>query len=684
MKISVTWLREFVDIDLPLHELRDRLTMIGLVAEEWEEKNGDVVLDVETYANRPDTLGHLGIAREVAAMLRLPLKEQAWPLTEAAAKTSELVDVQVLDDDLCPRYCGIIVRGVQPGPSPDWLCAKIQAMGLKSINNIVDVTNYVMFATAQPIHAFDLDKIAGRRIIVRRAKKGEVLRTLESKDAELSPDMLVIAAEKKPVAIAGVIGGEGSAVTMATQDVFIESACFDPVSVRKTRKALDIQTDASYRFERGADISFAPQAAVMAASLLTQFGGKVTKGLCDVYPKPRKNKEIVLRSRRIADLLGIDVGDAFVKKTLEDLGFSLKVHQNGVWRVQVPFFRVDIEREADLIEEIARFYGYDKIPVVVPPLEILEPVPSNKEKIRKLGHELFHYGFDEVINQSFADPEKEAVFKSGRKPVAIRNPISSKASFLRTTLLSGLLENIAWNKNRGMDRIHIFEIGNIYFWNEKVASEELYLGLAATGPSNVLHWRLKPDDASFFHLKGACETFLESLRYEPFSFKKEDHAFFEEDFSLSLTYKNEKIGRMGLVHGRLLDLYSLKSPVYAAELALGLLFGKQPRSFEYIPLPKFPSIVRDLSFLVDRTVPYQEIKQALEHMAIPHLEDFGLIDHYAGESIPRDRKSLSLRFVYRSSKATLQAGDVDKAEQKIIKNLKSAFNIQLREGGGAH
>jgi phenylalanyl-tRNA synthetase beta chain len=681
MKISLAWLREYVDVESPLREFLDRLAMIGLVVEEWKEINGDIILDVETYANRPDTLGHLGMAREVAAMLRSSLKEQTWPLTELPAKTSEFVDVQILDEDLCPRYCGIVVTGVKTGPSPDWLRAKIEAMGLRPINNVVDVTNYVLFATGQPIHAFDLAKIAGPRLAIRRAKKGEAIRTLEGKAVALSTDMLVIADEKRPVAIAGVIGGEESAVTDATQDVFIESATFDPVSVRKTRKALEIQTDACYRFERGADIAFAPQAAIMAASLLSQFGGKAAKEPVDIYPKPRKLKEIVLRGRRIADLLGVDIDDEFVEITLGDIGFGLKANQHGVWRVQVPSFRVDIEREADLIEEIARFYGYDKIPVVVPPLEVLEAVPSDREKIQKLSPALFHHGFDEVINQSFADPEKEAVFRSGKAPVEIRNPISTKASLLRTTLLGGLLENTAWNRNRGTEGVHIFEIGNIYFRSEDATAEKLHLGLSTTGPLGTQHWKGRPGEANFFHLKGAVEASLESLRYAPFSFKEDGHPFFEEDYSLAVLYKGEKIGRMGQVHSRLLDLYSLGGPVYAAELDLDLLFGKQPRPFEYVPPPKFPGVVRDLSFLVDRDVPFQEIKQVLDKMVVPYLEEFSIIDHYAGERIPRDKKSLSLRFTFRNPKATLLAKDVDKAEQKIIKNLKSAFKIQLREGG---
>ena len=681
MKISLNWLKEYVDVDVPLRELLDRLTMIGLVVEHAEERGGDVILEVETYATRPDTLGHLGVAREVAAMLGRPLKERTWPVEELAARTAELVDVQILDEDLCPRYCGLVVKGIKVGPSPDGMKARLEAMGLKPINNIVDVSNYVLFATGQPIHTFDLARLSGARIVVRRAKKGETIRTLDGRDVTLQPDMLVIADEKRPAAVAGVIGGEASAVSDATTDVFIESATFDPVSVRKTRKALELSTDASYRFERGADIGFAPQAAQMAASLLTAFGGRTSREIADVYPKPRKPKEIVLRGRRVADLLGAAPGRLFIETTLESLGFSLKSGANGVWRVQVPSFRVDIEHEADLVEEIARFYGYDKIPSVVPPLEVLDAGPSGGERLRRLDVQLFHYGFDEVINLSFADPEKEAVLASGRNPVAIRNPISSKAAVLRTTLLGGLLENTAWNLNRGVAGVPIFEIGNVYAQLEGGPVERLTLGLSETGLLGVPGWKDKPEPAQLFHVKGAVEAALAALRYAALTFDEASHPFFEAGSALAVAYKGEKIGVMGKVGDRILAAYGIPGPVFAAEIELAALFDKQPKPFEYLPLPKFPAVVRDLSFLVDRAVPYQEVKSAVEKMSVPYLEEFEIIDRYAGDPVPKDKAGLSLRFVYRNPKATLTAEDVDKAEHKLLMALKAALKIQLREGG---
>ena len=682
MIISLNWLKDYIELDLPLPQLIEKLNMIGLMVEDWEEKGSDVILDIETYANRPDTLGHLGVARELAAALELGIKEQKWPLTEIEQKTSDLADVRIWDDELCPRYSGMVIKGIQVGPSPEWLRKRIEAVGLKPINNVVDVTNYVLFATAHPIHAFDLAKISGRKIIIRKATDAEVLRGLEDRDISLTPEMLVIADEKKPIALAGIIGGEESSVTESTQDVFIESACFDPVSIRKTSKKTGISTDASYRFERGADISFPPQAALMAASLLTQLGGKASKGIADVYPKPRKEKTVVLRHHRISDLLGLEIDEEFAVRTLASLGFQAEVQQRGVWQVKIPQFRVDVEREADLIEEIARFYGYDKIPASLPPLRVLElPVDQKRERINKFRQLLFHNGFDEVLNFSFSDPEKEARLQTGQKAIEIRNPVSSKASLLRTTLLGGLLENIVWNKNRGAEGIHLFEIGNVYFWQNETNREQLTLALATTGLVGPVQWHRKSEDTDFFRIKGALESLMTYSRYEPFSFKEEDHAFFEQEYSLAMIFKEETVGYCGLLKKNLLDSYSLKEPVWAAELNLALLFEKQPYSFEFTPVDRFPSITRDVSFISSRSVLYQDIKEVVEKLAIPYLMEFDPHDRFSGSSIPNGKISLSLRFVFRHPQRTLLAKEVDTLQEKIINALVTKFKFQLRKGG---
>ena len=682
MKISLDWLRDYVKLDIPVPRLVEKLNMIGLLVEDWEERGEDVVFDIETYPNRPDTLGHLGVARELAAALGLRLKKQKWDLAEIDEMTSDLIEVQISDPSLCSRYCGIIVKGIKVAPSPAWLRKRIEAVDLKPINNVVDVTNYVLFSTAQPIHAFDLEKISGSKIIVRLARKGEKLRSLEAEDVSLSSQMLVIADEKKPVALAGVIGGEESSVQEGTQDVFIESAYFDPISIRKTNKKIGISTDASYRFERGADVSFAPEAALMAASLLTRLGGKATKGIVDAYPKPRKNKTVMLRHKRVFALLGLEIKEAFILKTLSRLGFKLEVQQEGIWKIEVPHFRIDIEREADLVEEIARFYGYDKIPAHIPPLRVFEPPSDQKrEKINKLRQKLFHYGFDEVLNFSFSEPGEESRFQTGHKAIEIRNPFSSKASMLKTTLTGGLLENIAWNKNRGAEGVHLFEVGNIYFWEKETTREQLTLALVTTGLLGMSNWKGKNEETDFFHLKGTLESLMSHLRRSPFSFKEKDHSFFEPGYSLALIAKEETIGFFGLLKKSLLHSSLQEDAVWGAELNLAALFEKQPQPFHYTPVVRFPNIIRDISFIADRSVSYHAIKDTVEKLSLPFLQEFGLYDRFSGASIPKDKVSLSFRLVYSHPQRTLLAEEIDTLQQKIINTLEGKFNFQLREGG---
>jgi len=684
MKISQDWIREYVAVDLPRQQLVDKLTMIGWIPETVEEKDGDLVLDLETYANRPDTLGHLGVAREIGALLGLPLIEKDWPVSELAEATTDLADVQIAAEPLCSRYCGLVVRGVPVAPSPEWLRRRLEAVGLRPINNVVDVSNYVLFATGQPIHTFDFGRIGGGRIVVRKAKRGETLVDLDGRTHQLTTEMLVIADESRPVALAGVIGGQASGITASTRDVFIESANFDPVSIRKTAKKLGLATDASYRFERGADPLFAPQAAVMAASLLTQMGGKATRGLIDRYPRPFKPRTVRLRLRRIAELLGVDVPETFVVEILVRLGFRLESGaHHGAWRVEVPSFRVDISREADLVEEVARFYGYDRIPSEVTPVDSFPTTVNRKrERLTRIREILLAQGFDEVINWSFADPEREAAAAGGLTPVPILNPISNRASVLRTTLLPGLLENAAWNLNRGLEGVHIFETGNVYYWGEdEKHREDLHLGLLSAGLWPGLGGgSAPPEEADFYAVKGAVEAAFEALRFDPVLFEERDHPSFEPGRALAVLYKGQAVGQIGLIRRSFAAALSVERPVHAAEIDLAALFGKTPRPFEYVPAPKFPGVVRDLSFLVGRDVAYGTVARVLGRIDQPLLEGFELLDRFAGPPVPADKVSLTVRLRFRHPQRTLVAAEADKAAQDIVGCLRNALDIQLREG----
>lgn len=680
MKISYAWLKEYVNLNLNPEELADCLNQIGLMVETTSSYEDDTVYEIETYANRPDTLGHLGVAREIAALLGLSLKTRNWPLRELPQTTAGMVDINILDPQLCPRYCGLVVKGVKVGPSPDWLKKRLEAVGLRPINNVVDISNYVCFSLGQPIHTFDLSKIRGARIKIRKARKGETIRTLEGQTAELDPEMLVIADETTPLAIAGVIGGEDSGITETTTDVFIESANFNPVSIRLTAKKLGLSTDASYRFERGVDPNAAPAAAVMAASLLCEFGGRVSKGLLDVYPAPRKPRTVNLRLRRVNELLGLEIEPDFVVKTLTGLGLKLKEQSPLVWTAEIPGFRVDLEREADLVEEVARFYGYDRIPSAVTPVKSFDlPTDRRRDRVWRLKKVLFHHGFDEVINFSFADPEKEQLWQTGCRPIKLQNPISSKLSILRTSLLPGLVENAVWNFNREAEGVHIFEVGNIYYWEEEETHREnLNLGILTTGLRSGRTWREEEKDTDFFVLKGAVEDICGYLGYEQLSFEPVEHPFFEPGQALKILVKNEPVGLLGLLNANLARSYDLERPAYCAEISLQELLSRQPRAFSFQPVPRYPGTSRDLSFLVEDSLTYQQIQQQLQKLNIACLENFLIYDRFQGKALPPGKVSFSVRFYFRHSARTLQTEEVDRAMQEIISQLKSTLKIQLR------
>src|SRR6185369_8763026 len=443
MLISYEWLKEITDTRLSPAELRERLTMVGLAIDAVEEHNDDAVLDVEVPSNRPDCLSHVGVAREVSVIEkgRLRLPESEPPKSEGRA--ADVTSVEINDPDLCPRYAARLVRGVKIGPSPDWLVKRLETLGQRPINNVAAITNYVLHELGQPLHAFDFHKLSGRRIVVRRAAAREKLKTLDGVERELTRDMLVIADAERPVALAGVMGGEDSEISNATTDVLIESAYFDPNSVRRTARQLGMDTEASRRFERGADIDGVLRAQERCVQLICELaGGIATEDAIDVYPSPVAPRVVNLRPQRVAQLTSVSVERGEVLRILSGLGFELGNDSSDGLAFTVPSWRIDVEQEEDLVEEVARHTGFDKIGSKLPPSSASGEYQPSEMKQRLLRRALNAFGFDEAINFSFAPKETDD------QPL-LKNPIIEEAAFMRATLLPGLLNSLRHNLNHG-------------------------------------------------------------------------------------------------------------------------------------------------------------------------------------------------------------------------------------------
>lgn len=496
MLISYNWLRELTNTNLTPAELRERLTMVGLAIDAVGQVNGDFVLDVEVPSNRPDCLSHVGIAREVAVIESGSVNRTQGKPAPVAGRAEEITSVEIRDADLCPRYAARVIRGVKIGPSPDWLVKRLEEIGQRAINNVADITNYVLHELGQPLHAFDFAKLTGQRIVVRRATKGEKLKTLDGVERELSGDMLVIADAEKPVALAGIMGGEESEISNSTVDVLIESAYFDPDSVRRTARQLAMDTEASRRFERGADCENVIDAQTRCVELICEIaGGKATEDIVDIYPRPVPAKRVRFRPSRVESLTSLQVEPDKAKRILSGLGFIEDRATADAIEYTVPSWRVDVSLEEDLVEEVARHYGYDKIGSALPPTSLAGEYQPSEMKRRALRRALSASGFDEAINLSFIQAGSEEHFQlipefeprsreaDNEQFVTLQNPIIEEAGRMRLTLLPGLLESVRHNLNHGVRDVRLFEIGRIFAasMDGELPIERESLALVGTG-----------------------------------------------------------------------------------------------------------------------------------------------------------------------------------------------------------
>jgi len=685
MLISYNWLRELTNTQLTPQVLRDRLTMVGLAIDAVDQHQDDSVLDVEVPSNRPDCLSHVGIAREVTVIengsLNLPAKKEI----SIDGKAAELTSVEIKDPELCPRYAARLVRGVKIGPSPDWLVKRLETIGQRSINNVADITNYVLHELGQPLHAFDFQKLAQRRIVVRRAAAGEKLRTLDGVDRELTDDMLVIADAKQAVALAGIMGGQESEISNATTDVLIESAYFNPDSVRKTARKLGMDTEASRRFERGADREGVLKAQERCVELICELAGGVATDALDVYPVVAVEREVTLNPSRVEALTSLVVPVIEMKRILEQLGFQALAVDEQL-RYRVPSWRIDVEQEEDLVEEIARHTGFDKIGSELPPSNSSGEYQPTEMRQRSLRRSLNAFGFDEAINFSFTQEFNDfglvpSFTGDTTSQPELVNPIIEDASRMRSTLLPGLLNAVRHNLNHGIRDVRLFEIGRVFraSVSNELPEETLAIALVMMGDAIEENRAGSDRAADFFDLKGALDIAVEWMNLAPLVYAKGEVKHLRPGQAATVSTANRKvIGSAGRLAESVASAYKFKQPIFLAELDLSALLLGPEKTILYRPLARYPSVVRDISLLLDRSIQLQEILDAVSEQQISDCRGAKFVGVYEGEHIPSDKRSLTVRIEYRADDRTLKDEEVEERHSQLTSALLQTFAAEQR------
>jgi len=669
MKVSLNWLNDYIEIGDSVDEIAEILSNLGLPCEGIEHLDGDTVIDVEVTSNRGDCLSLLGIARELAAATGKELKTPDVAPAESDKDVTEFVGVEIAEPELCGRYTARIIEGVKIGPSPDWLRKRVEAVGLRTVNNVVDATNYAMMETGQPPHAFDYDKIADGKIIVRKAVAGERIVSIDGTTCELNPDMLIIADPNGPVAVAGVMGGLDTEVSEATTTILLEDAYFDPVSIRKTSRKLALPSEAAYRFERIVDIEMIDWASKRTAQLITQVaGGKVAKGVVDIYPKKPAKKDVTLRLSRLKNLLGIEIPSEEVIRILSSLNFKPQT-RDGLIVCSVPSWRSDIYHEVDLIEEVARVYGYDKIPTEQKiSIEVI-PEDNRQKLVESIAAYLNGCGFYETINVAFVDAATAELFtEEGAKEHLGVNDVSRKsANLLRQTLIGSLLTVLKTNVNAKNLPCKIFEIADTYVPANKKGAlpvEKAKLALVC--------------DSDFRDLRGVIESLIKSIdRDAQTVFVPADLGWAETGAQILINGKLSGVaGIVGRAVKEKLDFTDL-SPC-AAELDFETLLALQRSAVKVTPIPRFPAIQRDLSIIVDEKIRWADIIDAVKQKATPELENIQFVGIYRGRSIPAGKKSVTLSLRFRDEDGTLTHQAVDGFQADIVNSLNKHIAAELR------
>jgi phenylalanyl-tRNA synthetase beta chain len=669
VKISPTWLRDFVDLAVNYHQLADDLTLAGIAVESISGEGEDAVFEMEITTNRPDAMNHYGVAREVSALYDLPLRPIEPTLPPPRGNDDFTIEIASQED--CARYTARVLRGVQIKASPDSIARRLLSIDQRPINNAADASNYTLGEMGHPTHAFDLDLLEGGEIFVRRAKTGETLRTLDGVDRRLSPEDLIIADARKPIALAGVMGGFDTMITNKTRNILIESAWFDPVAIRKSSRRHGLHTDASHRFERGADFGATSLAcARVAQRILQSGGGNLEGGEIDVVARHLDQAPVVLRLSEVRRILGEALGTNEVLRILRRLGFDLmpETGEELAFTVQIPSWRLDVEREIDLLEEIARLHGYDKFANTLPPFAgavVESPDAKKDERVRST---LLALGYHEAISLTFISHEDVEQFAS--VPVLeLANPLSEEASVMRSSMVPGMLNMLAYNLNRGTDNLRLFESGHVFERAGEQAVELKRVCLGATGDAVTAQVHQPGRALSFFDMKGDVENLLHLFQGAGLYYDAPMAEYYHPSRAARAVLDGTTIAQFGQIHPEIAAARKLRQDVFVAEVFLDRLYKHGLRQVRYTALPRYPAVRRDFSFVFDDSVAFEKLEKAVAALGLAELRAFLPAEIFRGGTIPAGECSLLLRATFQSGERTLREDEVAQWSERIVQAL---------------
>jgi phenylalanyl-tRNA synthetase beta chain len=674
MKISPQWLRDFVDLEVNYHQLADDLTLAGIAVESVSGEGDDAVFEMDITTNRPDAMNHYGVARECSAIYDLPLKAIEPQLPAASGPKVVPFPIEIGEPELCARFTGRVIRHVTIKPSPAKIVRRLGLLDQRAINNAVDATNYALWEMGKPTHVFDLDLLEGGKIVVRRARDGEMLKTLDGVERKLTSEDLVVADAKKPVGLAGTMGGFDTMITEKTRNILIESAWWDPVTVRKMSRRHGLHTDASHRFERGADYESTVLSCNRVAELILQSGGgELIGGPVDVIARPLDLAPIALHISEVHRILGEKIEAAEILRILRRLGFELipEPGEEVEFTVQVPSWRLDVEREIDVIEEIARLHGYDKFANTLPAYvgSVVELPDADKDK--RLRTSLLGLGYDEAISLTFISHADAEQF-SAVPVIELANPLSEEASVMRTSMVPGMLNMLAYNLNRGSDNVRLFEAGNVFeaAGEKTVELKRVCIGATGSALNASVHQAARP--FSFFDLKGDVETLLAAFQHGGIEYKAEAADYYHPGRSACALIDGKVVAQFGQIHPEIAAGRKFKQDVFVAELYLDRLFKRGLRVVRYVALPRYPAVERDFSVSFANSVTFEQIERAVAALQVKELRSLTPVEIFHGGStvfVVTGAYSILLRATFQSSERTLREDEVGLWSKEIVKAL---------------